>query len=236
MKFTKPTPERIATYLARPAVAAAAGRAAELGAGLAPTDVLSFWFGCEASVSNSAMKETMELMEMWMLQTDEFDAATQVFKPAVRALEGGLSGDEWSGPDGLMAKVILADQLSRNVFRGDGEAYKYDAHGLAAGRAVVELAEPFLPLPMASFAGLPLMHSEDLAVHVQLEAYYAKCKEQYPEFPWAMTEGYAVAHKAVIERFGRYPHRNGVLNRETTADEQEWLDSPDRPGWAKSEK
>jgi uncharacterized protein (DUF924 family) len=154
-----------------------------------------------------------------------------------------------------MSQVILCDQLSRNCFRGTEEAFQYDSVGLTFTLRLVEeffmeeddkseIEQRTLPGSIyptyVSFLLNPLMHSEDVANHelglqlldVSLKKFEGQpiCKEL------DSGRGYLLGHKDVLDRFGRYPHRNTNLGRTSTPQEQAYLDDKENlPGWAKSQ-
>ncbi len=121
--------------------------------------------------------------------------------------------------DGTLALLVLLDQFPRNLFRGEARAYATDAHARAvANQAVACGIDRKFPVPERQFFYLPFMHSEDLADQERSIALY---------FDSADTRGIRQAgtHANIIRRFGRFPHRNRALGRETTAEEQAFLDA-----------
>nr|WP_246265177.1 DUF924 family protein [Aromatoleum diolicum] len=128
---------------------------------------------------------------------------------------------EWRGTaSGRLAEVIVLDQFSRNVFRDSAAAFACDGMALVlAQEAIAAGAEQALRPVERSFLYMPFMHSESLKIHeiaVQL----------FERNSIRDNLDYELKHKAVIERFGRYPHRNAVLGRESTPDEVEFLKQP----------
>jgi len=121
---------------------------------------------------------------------------------------------------GRLAEVIVLDQFSRNVHRNAPRAFAQDPMALAlAQEAVAAGALASLDPTERSFLLLPYMHSESPKIHVVAEALYK-------EFAPAVNYDFELRHKAVIDRFGRYPHRNEVLGRVSTPDELEFLQQP----------
>jgi uncharacterized protein (DUF924 family) len=167
-------------------------------------EVLGFWFG-----------ET--LPEQWWRADPEFDRSLAArFGPCLaRAARGELY--EWRGqPRGRLAEIIVLDQFSRNIHRGTPAAFAQDAaalvlaqEALAAGalRALTAAERPFLLMPY--------MHSESRAIHAVAEPLFR-------EFAPGNLE-HELRHRAVVARFGRYPHRNAILGRESSAEEIEFL-------------
>ena len=118
---------------------------------------------------------------------------------------------------GRLAEIIVLDQFSRNLFRDSPAAFAQDL-------AAVCLAQEAVRLPVFAamkeeerhFILMPLMHSESRAIHTQAAALFERYTSE-------SASDFELRHKAVIDRFGRYPHRNAVLGRESTAEEQDFL-------------
>jgi uncharacterized protein (DUF924 family) len=134
------------------------------------------------------------------------------------AAAGKLSHWEHSAQDAL-ALLILLDQFPRNMFRGDARTFATDplARAVAAG-AIVRGFDSQVPADLRSFFYLPFEHSEDLADQERGIAFY-KAAGDADGLKWAEI------HADIIRRFGRFPHRNAVLGRTTTPEEQAFLDS-----------
>jgi uncharacterized protein (DUF924 family) len=133
------------------------------------------------------------------------------------AAAGKLSGWEHSAQDAL-ALLILLDQFPRNMFRGDARTFATDplARAVAAG-AIVRGFDSQVPADLRGFFYLPFEHSEDLADQERGIAFY-KASGDADGLKWAEI------HADIIRRFGRFPHRNAVLGRTTTPEEQKFLD------------
>lgn len=118
---------------------------------------------------------------------------------------------------GRLSEIIILDQFSRNMFRDSPEAFAYDALALGlAQEAVTNSADKELTAIERSFLYMPYMHSESLAIHkLAIDLYKRNGIESNYQFE--------IKHKTIIERFGRYPHRNKILNRQSTAEEIEFL-------------
>ena len=121
---------------------------------------------------------------------------------------------------GRLAEIILLDQFSRNMFRDSAQAFAQDALALAlAQEAVAQHADRELTAEQRSFLYMPYMHSESLFIHQQaVELFRGNAFSNNLEFE--------IKHKAILERFGRYPHRNTLLGRESTAEELQFLQQP----------
>ena len=128
---------------------------------------------------------------------------------------------EWrSSPAGRLAEIIVLDQFSRNLYRDEARAFAADPLALAlAQEAVAAGADLALTMDQRSFLYMPYMHSESRAIHVVAERLF---REKAPEYNYE----FELRHKAIIDRFGRYPHRNVALARESTPDELAFLAGP----------
>lgn len=174
-----------------------------------PEEVLNFWFvECEPAD--------------WFKKSEEFDANIRTrFLETYEAIVSGETSEWRQNAKGRLAEIIVLDQFSRNMFRDDAKAFAADA-------LAVDLAKEALPdwdefsIQERSFVVMPFMHSESLAVH----DWAAK---------WFDTPGlerrkkYELLHREIIERFGRYPHRNHVLGRTSTPEEEAFLQ--EHPGF-----
>jgi len=128
---------------------------------------------------------------------------------------------EWrESAKGRLAEIIILDQFSRNMYRESSRAFACDSLALAlAQEAVAGGTDQELSNTEKSFLYLPFMHSESLVIHNKAEELYRQAGLE-SNYEWE------VKHKSIIERFGRYPHRNKVLGRKSTAEELEFLQSP----------
>jgi uncharacterized protein (DUF924 family) len=122
--------------------------------------------------------------------------------------------------EGRLAEIIVLDQFSRNVHRGSPAAFAQDPMALAlAQEAIAAGALEQLAPTQRAFLLLPFMHSEAAAIHVEAERLF---RQWTPEGNY----DFELRHKAIIDRFGRYPHRNVILGRESTPEEIEFLKTP----------
>ncbi|HEX7025729.1 MAG TPA: DUF924 family protein [Gammaproteobacteria bacterium] len=139
--------------------------------------------------------------------------------------------DHWAVPEnGLLALVILLDQFSRNIYRGSSRAFEWDHKALALSLAAIGDGRDIVMLPLQRlFLYLPLEHAEDPQMQRLSVDKFTALAEQAPEDMHETYLGfldYAQRHKAIIERFGRFPHRNALLGRDSTAEEKEFLTQP----------
>ena len=123
-------------------------------------------------------------------------------------------------PEGRLAEVLVLDQFSRNVYRDTARAFAHDALALALAQELVASGQDrSLPLAQRSFAYMPYMHSESALVHDQAVALFSQPGMED-------TLRFELRHQEIIGRFGRYPHRNAVLGRESTPEELAFLSEP----------
>jgi uncharacterized protein (DUF924 family) len=158
--------------------------------------------------------------EKWFNKDVAFDAAIRArfLNTHLAAAKGELGGWE-SSAEGAYALLLLLDQFPRNLFRGSAQAFATDAQALAiAERAIARGFDKSLEGPERRFFYLPHMHSEELA---DQERCIALCEAAND------PEGvkFAIIHRDIIRDFGRFPHRNPVLGRKTTPQEQAFLES-----------
>ena len=200
----------------------AAGGAMSRGeaAAVGPQDVLDFWFGSPGSAEFGTQRKA------WFVKDAGFDRLiVERFGPTIeQALRGEL--DAWSAtPSGALARILLLDQFTRNAFRGDRRAFAGDPQALAAAIALVgSRQDESLPPVMRAFAYLPFEHAESLAMQDESLRLFTRLAATSPEHASALD--YAHRHRAVIERFGRFPHRNALLGRQSTAEERVHIATP----------
>ncbi len=185
------------------------------------TEILDFWF---AELDENGLCKT-DRNPLWFGADDATDATCRARFGATLAL--ALTGklDAWAQTDrGLVALVVLLDQFSRNIHRGTAQAFGGDPLALALAQDSIA-SERHLRLPLIHrvFLYLPLEHSEDLALQNQCVALYAELAKlsDHPQF--ASFTHYAGEHRDVIAQFGRFPHRNAALGRQSTKDELDYL-------------
>ncbi len=156
--------------------------------------------------------------DKWFAKDEAFDAAIR--ERFLATHEAAAAGDlaDWAAtPEGVYALMILLDQFPRNLFRGSPRAFATDAQALAiAERAIARGFDKAFQPPESRFIYMPFMHAEDLAHQERCVALCAASDD-----PDGVK--YAVIHRDIIRDFGRFPHRNPVLGRETTAVEHAFL-------------
>lgn len=191
-------------------------------------EVLAFWFGDGRDDASVIAAQDA----LWFRGGDAVDARIRVRFAALRedAVTGRLNDDWNATPRGQLARVILVDQFSRNLFRDDPRAFEYDALARQwADAALDEGADRLLRPIERVFLYLPLEHSESLADQQRsVQAFEALLGEVPAPLHDAFANylDYARRHHDVIARFGRFPHRNAVLGRPSTREETEFLQQP----------
>lgn len=122
--------------------------------------------------------------------------------------------------EGRLAEIIVLDQFSRNMFRDQARAFAYDGMALSlAQEAVATTQDQELPTAQKAFLYMPYMHSESLLIHEQAVKLFSQAGLEH-------NLDFEIRHKKIIEQFGRYPHRNDVLDRASTPEEVEFLKQP----------
>ena len=189
--------------------------------------VLAFWFGALDADGAADAEHTRR----WFSKDSRFDDTIRVRFQSLHASAATGGCDDWlQGPRGTLAFVILLDQFSRNMFRGTAEAFAQDARALeAAGRAVDAGFDRRLRPSERGFLYMPFMHSEELTMQDRCVQLFADLRDQLagPAAAGAAQQlDYARRHRDIIQRFGRFPHRNAALGRPSTAEEEAYLAGP----------
>ena len=189
-----------------------------------PTDILKFWFaGSERDASAAAAR-----MGFWFSATADTDASikTQFGEVIDRAAKGDCA--DWAAtPSGCLALILILDQFPRNVYRGTPAAFTHDA--LALGLTVIGQRMGFLqelsPVEQMFFL-MPYQHVEDAQRQLEGVALYqqlaAGASAEWQQF-LSESLDFAQLHCNLIQRFGRFPHRNSILGRASTHSELEYL-------------
>ncbi|BBG59249.1 DUF924 family protein [Providencia rustigianii] len=171
-------------------------------------EVLSFWF------EESTPKQ-------WFEKSEKFDITiAKRFKTlSEQASQGELA--YWrSSIRGRLAEIIILDQFSRNLWRNTPRAFAQDGMALVLAQEAIKQPDyNMLTLSQRKFILMPFMHSESSFIHLQAVELFRMLGDDN-------TLDYEMRHKAIIDKFGRYPHRNGILNRPSTAEEVVFLQQP----------
>lgn len=177
-----------------------------------PQDILDFWFGPKPGA----------FRQEWFKKDSAFDQEikTRFWETHRAAVAGQL--EEWKKtPEGLLAFIILLDQFSRNMFRGQARAFASDALALKAAIEGVRKGFDRQVLPVQrSFYYLPYEHSEKL-VHQKASVKLFRDLDRNTGKADLLT--YALKHQEIIKKFGRFPHRNSVLGRKSTPTEEKFI-------------
>jgi uncharacterized protein (DUF924 family) len=192
-------------------------------------DVLDFWFG-DGDPDDPAQAR----MGLWFGGSPALDA--EIRDRFLAAIEAAATGrlEAWKeSPRGRLAWIILLDQFTRNAFRESVRMYGYDPLALHAAReAMMRGQDRALPVVQRAFLYLPLEHAEERQAQDACVAAFETLAAQAPPALAGLVAGmvdYARRHAVVVDRFGRFPHRNALLCRPSSAEEEAFLASPAAP-------
>lgn len=182
--------------------------------------VLDFWFLPPDHPGHGVYRPE------WFRKDAAFDAA--IGERFGAEVEAALSGSQADGSDAaLLARILLLDQFTRNIFRGTPRAFAGDAQALALAETLVAAGRDKNLSPWQRwFAYLPFEHSESLLDQERSVALFAALRREMQHEAFDSAYDYALRHREVIARFGRFPHRNAILGRASTPDEIEFLKQP----------
>ncbi|MBX3127459.1 MAG: DUF924 domain-containing protein [Polyangiaceae bacterium] len=195
---------------------------------IGPDDVLEFWFGelaPDGSVSDGVSAR-------WWKKDEAFDRTIeQRFGESLERAGGGQLDDWAESAAGTVALIVLLDQFSRNVYRNSPGAFANDARALALTTRLLDSgAHLELPAAHAYFALMPLMHSESLADQERGVALFSALAERATSSTvrgmFQNAADFAERHRVIVARFGRFPHRNAILGRPSSAEEEDFLKQP----------
>lgn len=186
--------------------------------------VLTFWFG--ASDSDAFGRYRKE----WFVKSDDFDQKIQ--QQFLTDIEKAAQGDydHWQQEaKSAVALLILLDQFPRNVYRGTPQSFATDHQALKVATHLVDTGiAKTLPPVYQFFVYVPFEHQESLTQQNRAVDLMGQLAEQHPHIDQGLKTGldFAIRHREVIERFGRFPHRNEILGRQSTAEELTFLAQP----------
>jgi len=186
----------------------------------APADILQFWFGGDLSPWQ---------LERWFRPDPAFDAAIRDRFGALLAPARDGALDRWAAtPEGTLALLLLLDQCPRNLHRGRPEAFAGDAHACTVARQAVLRDRHDLALPPSArcFLYLPFEHAEAMADQDLSVTLFEGLRDDPVHAAPGGSIDFAWRHRAVIQRFGRCPHRNLALRRQSTPEELAYLAEP----------
>jgi uncharacterized protein (DUF924 family) len=188
---------------------------------MAYREVLDFWFLTPGSEGYGQPRK------VWFIKDAAFDATIgERFGTTIsHALEGGLREWDHNGAHGVLARILVLDQFTRNAFRDRPESFAGDALALTAACALVDSGADRGLNPLERwFAYLPFEHAEQAAMQERSLTLFTELARDNPGFDGALD--YARRHRDVIGRYGRFPHRNAILGRASSADELDYLSRP----------
>ncbi|WP_426194608.1 DUF924 family protein [Massilia sp. DWR3-1-1] len=183
--------------------------------------VLDFWFLPASDPQHGAVRAA------WFRKDDAFDAAIGArFGHLIDiAVAGGLREWDLGGPQGVLARILVLDQFTRNAHRGQPKSFAGDALALAAAAALVDGGADARLTPLQRwFAYMPFEHAEDARMQERAVSLFTALAGADAQFNGALD--FALRHRGVIARFGRFPHRNAILGRASSADELAFLQQP----------
>lgn len=184
-------------------------------------EVLDFWFLPSSEAGHGRQRAE------WFRKDDGFDAVIRErFGAAIdHAIAGGLREWDAQGPRGVLARILVLDQFTRNAYRDTPESFAGDALALSAARQLVESGAHLALSPWErSFAYMPFEHAEDARMQEQAVELFTGLAAAHEGFGASLD--YAHRHRGVIARFGRFPHRNPILGRASTPEELDYLAQP----------
>ena len=182
--------------------------------------VLDFWFAAQGEPEHGAVRE------LWFRKSEATDRQiAERFGPLIeQALRGEL--EAWAAdPHSALAQIVLLDQFTRNTFRDTPRAFAGDKRALAAAMAMVGSRQDEKLLPVQRvFVYLPFEHAEGIVMQEEALRLFTRLVAEAPGLQNMLD--YAQRHHDVVQRFGRFPHRNEILGRQSTAEEVEFLRQP----------
>jgi uncharacterized protein (DUF924 family) len=189
--------------------------------------VLQFWFGDVDALGRSDVMHSRR----WFMKDEAFDREiADKFGQTYADVRGGLRENWLDDPRGRVAYVVVLDQFSRNMFRGTARMFEADRQALAAAvEGVARHDDAALTVNERSFLYMPYMHSEEIGMQDRSVALFQELLESAPsELRGSLVAGvqYAEKHREIIARYGRFPHRNAVLGRASTPEEQAFVAQP----------
>ena len=189
--------------------------------------ILGFWFGDEANDVTIAERQAA----LWWAKNAEVDREMRERFAALLPPPGGapLALAE-AGPRDRLAAIILLDQFPRNIYRGEAQSFAWDQMAQQQAAAAFALGDEAVLRPIERvFLYLPLEHAEDIAMQELSVKRFASLAGVMPVRARKVFDGYAdyaVRHRDIIQRFGRFPHRNAILGRQSTPEEDAFLRQP----------
>ena len=190
-----------------------------------PADILGFWFGPYETLSHLPSTNFAK----WFRKDADFDAVVKSRFEEALTRAGTGEYDAWmeQGPESALALLILLDQFPRNIYRTSGQSFAYDSKARRVVESMLSRGwERVIDTPGRMFLSVALEHQEDMQAQRLAQEVADACAAEAPlEHRKLATDflPYPRKHAEIIERFGRFPHRNALLGRESTAEELEFL-------------
>ena len=181
-------------------------------------EILEFWFGRPGTAEYGSTRK------VWFRKDAAYDAAIRErFGAAIEtALSGGFA--DWTAPRGTLARILLLDQCTRNSFRDTPRAFTGDALALALAEEATARGDDGNLIPVERwFMYMPYVHAESLAAQERAVSLFRRLRD---ETGLAEPLAWAERHAEIVRRFGRFPHRNAILGRESTPEEVAFLAVP----------
>lgn len=159
--------------------------------------------------------------QQWFVKSDEIDSLIKVRFTALLKSASKSELYEWrESAEGRLAEIIVLDQFSRNIYRGQPKSFSHDPLALVLAQEAISIgADKSLTDQQKSFLYMPFMHSESAIIHQQAVKLFSQ-----PGLENNLD--FEMKHKVIIDKFGRYPHRNKILGRESTPEEIGFLKQP----------
>jgi len=192
---------------------------------MTPQKILDYWIADAADAKPDDLKSHFQ---RWFKGGNAVDKEiSERFGKAVNQAAAGELVAWENSTEGKLALIILLDQFTRNVYRGTDKAFAYDASALQLSQKLIESGEDKnLPWPQRGFAYMPMQHAEDRDVQARGVEAYTGLVNDVPDSLKQVVMGFlssAREHKGIVDEFGRFPHRNKVLGRESTDEELDYL-------------
>jgi uncharacterized protein (DUF924 family) len=194
--------------------------------------LLDWWFGDPSEIDRHDARAVAKRKHgLWFgyRKSQDVEARSRFGELTQKALGEALPGWEES-PEGFLAKIVLLDQLPRMIFRGSADAFAGDSLALALARQALEQGQyRKLALIEQVFVYLPFEHAEDIAAQDISVAHFSRLRDECPPQDPKLFDDfllYAHRHRDVVRRFGRFPHRNAALGRQSSDEETSFLQRP----------
>lgn len=193
----------------------------------ATEDILDFWFGKATDAKRVAQQQN----PLWWSKNAAIDAEIRTrFEPRLLALAAEAPGAAPATARDRLARIVLFDQMPRNMYRGTPAAFATDPLARQLALAALDTSDEAALRPIERvFLYMPLEHAEDRALQAESVARYHALRDAAPDDERPLFQGYldfAIRHRDIVERFGRFPHRNALLGRPSTPEEIEFLQQP----------